>query len=403
MTAIANYQPFQDPQGGPNFYQFDQDALYEIHFDSNGDAKEDLTFQFRFTNALKGTALSIGGQSVPIPLIQSGGVSAQDTSKLNVNETFTVDVVRNDRRSGTRVGKLTNVSGGSSTFTKPVDNIGDKTFGSATGYETYANQYIYNVAIPGCTDQGKLFVGQRKEPFFIAVGKIFDVVNLNPVGPETDPASGNRNDLEGKTSDAGSWNYRSAVSIRRHLTTRWSAPDDRKRSPGTPSQQGTVGHEQRRQERRCMDAGLTARHAAGQRGGYRHSRQGPVQCGQADRRLGASQVRAVPDAAGDYRRTVRAAAPAPTKFPRTDLVAAFLTGIQGVNQPKNVIASEMMRLNTAIAPTAQASRCRWAYSLVTMPASRMVGARATTSWTLRCEWRWVRFATRPSSRQILTR
>jgi hypothetical protein len=49
---------------------------------------------------------------------------------------------------------------------------------------------------------------------------------------------------------------------------------------------------------------------------------------------------------------------APTNFPRTDLVAAFLTGVQGLNQPANVVASEMLRLNTAIAPVPAASQNR---------------------------------------------
>src|SRR3954471_19361809 len=53
VTMIANYQPFQDPQGGPNFFQFDANALYEIHVDNNGDGKEDITFQLRFKNTSK--------------------------------------------------------------------------------------------------------------------------------------------------------------------------------------------------------------------------------------------------------------------------------------------------------------------------------------------------------------
>jgi hypothetical protein len=67
VTMIANFIPFQDPQGGPNFYQFDQNALYEIHIDNNGDAKEDITFQIRFKNTSKRTALNIGGKQVLIP------------------------------------------------------------------------------------------------------------------------------------------------------------------------------------------------------------------------------------------------------------------------------------------------------------------------------------------------
>ena len=47
VTIIANYQPLQDPYAGPNFFTMDPDAIYEIHVDSDGDAKEDLTYQFK--------------------------------------------------------------------------------------------------------------------------------------------------------------------------------------------------------------------------------------------------------------------------------------------------------------------------------------------------------------------
>ena len=72
VTLIANYIPFQDPQGGPNSYQFDQNGLYEIHVDNVGDGKEHLTFQFRFKNTSKKLALTVGGKDVLIPLINSG-------------------------------------------------------------------------------------------------------------------------------------------------------------------------------------------------------------------------------------------------------------------------------------------------------------------------------------------
>ena len=194
VTLIANYIPFQDPQGGPNFYQFDQNALYEIHVDNVGDAKEHLTFQFRFKNTSKKLTVKAGGKDVLIPLINSGTLSEVNDPKLNVRETYTVDLVRGDRRSGAR-SSVTNSGDGGAEFDKPVDNIGDKTFCGATCYETYANKHIYSVAIPGCAAPGRMFVGQRKEPFYIAVGKIFDLFNLNPLGAEVD---GNKNDLEGK-------------------------------------------------------------------------------------------------------------------------------------------------------------------------------------------------------------
>ncbi len=49
VTMIANYIPLEGPAGGPNFYEFGDDVLYEIHIDNNGDALPDVTYQFRFT------------------------------------------------------------------------------------------------------------------------------------------------------------------------------------------------------------------------------------------------------------------------------------------------------------------------------------------------------------------
>src|ERR1700761_2436374 len=69
VTFIANYQPFQVPGGGPNYYTMDPDAIYEIHIDNDGDAKEDITFQFKFNNLLRngtGVTLNVGGKTLPI-------------------------------------------------------------------------------------------------------------------------------------------------------------------------------------------------------------------------------------------------------------------------------------------------------------------------------------------------
>ena len=100
VTLIANYLPLQDPYGGPNYFPLDPNALYEIHLDNNGDAKEDITFQFRFQNVLKAIALPINGVMVPIPLIQAGIVSTPNSPNLNLNEKFTLNIVRGDRRTG---------------------------------------------------------------------------------------------------------------------------------------------------------------------------------------------------------------------------------------------------------------------------------------------------------------
>ena len=62
VTLLANYIPLQQPYGGPNYFAMDPSALYEIHIDNDGDAKENLTFQFRFNQP--------AGQRQPRPQAQ---------------------------------------------------------------------------------------------------------------------------------------------------------------------------------------------------------------------------------------------------------------------------------------------------------------------------------------------
>ena len=346
VTLLANYQPFQDPQGGPNFYMFDPNALYEIHIDNNGDAVEDMSFQFRFTNTSKATPLTIGGKSVKIPLINSNTITGVNPATLNVRETFTVDLVRGTRRGGTRTS-LTNAAGGAAIFDKPVDNIGDKTFGSATGYATYANQHIYNVNIPNC-GVGKVFVGQRKEPFYIAVGKTFDLFNLNPLGAEV---AGNNNDLEAKNV--------STLALEVPITCLTN---------GTEKVIGAYTTASLRQGRVLNGAPGTGLGKVTRGGGAwtQVSRVGmplvnEVIIGLDDKdKFNASKPKDDGANFADYVtnpvlpaliQTLFPNAPAPTNFPRTDLVTVFLKGLPTVNQPANVVASEMLRLNTLIAPT----------------------------------------------------
>ena len=192
VTILANYNPLHDVYGGPNYFALNPNALYEIHIDNNGDAVEDLTFQFRFTNTFLGltatgapvnTANPPSGANLPIPLINLPPSNAT-TPTLNRTETYTVDLIRGPRRATqpSAATKLTNASGGGTTFTKPLDNIGNKSIPNYTGYIA---PYIYTVNIPGCATSGRVFVGQRKEGFAVNLGEIFDLINLNPLGART--------------------------------------------------------------------------------------------------------------------------------------------------------------------------------------------------------------------------
>ena len=172
VTFVANYLPLQDPYGGPNYFTLDPRARYEIKIDNDGDAREDLTFRFRFSNDRRNIALPIGPagnqKTVAVPVINVGPISATDTSALNVIESYTLDVVR-----GYDSRRVRNAATGESRFLKPVDNIGNK---SMPDYEAYAAAHLYDIRVPGCGD-GRLFVGQRKDPFVVNLGETFDLVN----------------------------------------------------------------------------------------------------------------------------------------------------------------------------------------------------------------------------------
>ena len=63
-TLIANFQPFQDPFGGPNYFLMDENAVYSINIDNNGDAVADITYEFRFFNQFKNITVPVNG--VPV-------------------------------------------------------------------------------------------------------------------------------------------------------------------------------------------------------------------------------------------------------------------------------------------------------------------------------------------------
>jgi len=357
VTLIANYVPLQDAYGGPNYFKMDPNALYEIHVDNNGDAKEDITFQFRFKNTSKGQTLSIGGTNVAIPLTQFGSVSDAAGANLNVTESYTVDIVRGDRRTGTR-GSLTNASGGSATFAKPSDNIGTKTI---PNYAAYASQFVHNVTIPGCSTAGKLFVGQRKDPFAVNLGAIFDLVNVPSAAFLLD--SNNKDAADDKLA------FKNVTTLALEVPTSCllSSPNETVIGGWTSAslRQGSL----------LSAAPKNGYQTASISGGAwtQVSRLGmplvnEVVIGLNDKdRFNASK----PKDDGQFATYVTnptlpklleiaLAAPgiSPTNFPRTDLVTTFLTGIKGVNQPTSVTASEMLRMNTAIAATPYAQQNR---------------------------------------------
>jgi hypothetical protein len=176
VTIVADYDPLQDSFGGPNYFELDPDAVYDINIDNVGDARPHIVFRFKFTNTLQNLTVPVGGRNIAVPLVNIGQITAGTSNPgLNVVETYTASVIRNGKSMA-----ITDVSNGSTTFTKPLDNVGMK---SLPDYVAYANQFISDIKLPGCSATGRMFVGQRKDPFVVNLGDTFDLVNYNnPVG-----------------------------------------------------------------------------------------------------------------------------------------------------------------------------------------------------------------------------
>jgi len=366
VTVIANYLPLQDPYGGPNYFALDDEALYEILIDNDGDAREDLTFQFRFSNSLAnagdGLALPIGDATVAVPLKNIGPVSATDRSLLNFREGYTLRLVRGNRRQG-QMAWITRAGGSDRFFGKPYDFVGTKTFGSVEGYEAYARSFVHDIAIPGCDTPGRVFVGQRDEPFAVNLGRIFDLVNLVPVDGSEFPGGITQDPANDIIAD------KNITSLALELPTACLVGEGN----------GVIGGWTTASVRRSRIANAPVR-AAGP-----ETVSGPwVQVSRLSNPLVNEVVIGLPDKdafnASQPRRdaqfatyvtnptlpalidvlfrdavnaTLGTSIPnlAPSNLPRLDLVTAFLTGFEGVNQQSTVRPAEMVRLNTAIAPT----------------------------------------------------
>ncbi len=371
VTLLADYIPLEDPYGGPNYFALDSTALYEIHVDNDGDAKEDLTFQFRFTNRLgndnKGVKLGIGGSQVAVPLKNVGPVSASDSSLLNFNESYTLTLVRNDRRTG-EASPVMKLGDGSSTFGKPYDFVGVKTFGSSQGYADYAKQFMYDVSLPGCDKPARVFAGQRKEPFAVNLGRVFDLVNLVPVDGTAFPGGIMQNVANNELADKNV----TTLALEVHSSclkgsgngvigawTTASLKQARILNPHPTFSKPEVSGGPWTQVSR-LSAPLVNELVIGLPDKDRFNASKPKDDAQFAAYVTNPTLPALLDVL--FRSAVNSTLGtsftniAPSNLPRNDLVAAFLTGFAGVNQQAKVTPSEMMRLNMGIAATPAAQQ-----------------------------------------------
>jgi len=169
VTLIANFVPLQGPDGGPNFFAFGNDVLYEIHVYNNNsftqtlDNANKVTYQFRFTESYAhpdSFLYNTGTVSVVSP---DGSVGADTYGNLNRREVYSVHKVVN---GGTPLLLGDNIP-------VPPCNVG---IHSTPNYTQYVKP-----AIRSLSGGGTVFAGQRAEGFFADLGAVFDLADLRPL------------------------------------------------------------------------------------------------------------------------------------------------------------------------------------------------------------------------------
>ncbi|MFI5034740.1 MAG: DUF4331 domain-containing protein [Acidimicrobiales bacterium] len=153
VTIIANYIPLEGPAAGPNFYEFGDDVLYEIHIDNDGDGEADITYQFAFTTK----------NTIPTTFLYNvGPIESIPSPNWNRQQTYSVTRVQHGRPR-----ELAD-----NLFCPPC-NIGPL---STPDYATLAGHAIYPLS-----NGGRVFAGQRAEAFFVDLGAVFDLGDLRPI------------------------------------------------------------------------------------------------------------------------------------------------------------------------------------------------------------------------------
>ena len=317
-TLIANFQPFQDPSGGPNFYPWEDNARYEIKVDSNGDAKPDTTFRWTFKTQDQ--------RGLKTFLYNNGPVTSLDDENLLFRQTYTLERID---------------AGGDATTLASNAPVAPSHVGDAS-IPDYAQ--LRRQAISDVRGGGKAFAGQADDPFFLDI-RVFDLLyggDLSETGVDSlDGKNVNTLAVQVPTSSLtrkgdpviGVW----STTSRRSMNT--INPDGTRKASGDFVQVSRLGNPLVNEV--VIPTGLKDAFNS-----LTPDKDATVQ--PAVDRVNDPEVPKLIEKIYGI--------PAP-KAPREDLFAVFLTGVEGLNKPQGKVQpAELLRLNTSIKPASSPSR-----------------------------------------------
>ncbi|MFF4313732.1 DUF4331 domain-containing protein [Streptomyces sp. NPDC001507] len=307
-TIVSDYIPFEEPAGGPNFYQFADDAQYDIHVDNNGDAKDDLIFRYTFKTKIKNKQTF---------LYNTGVVDSLNDPDLNVTQSYNLDLIK------LRNGRQQHTTRLASNVPAAPSDVGKA---SMPDYAELRSQAIYKTVGDGAT-----FAGQADDPFFADL-RVFDLLyggNLSEVGNDTLKGY-NVNTIALQVPNSLIRQSASRPTVGIYATTQ------RRNAQGYYSQVSRLGNP------------LVNEVVNPQKDKDKFNASEPKDDAQFLKNVTNPELPKLIQAIYNIK--------APSE-PRNDLVSVFLTGVKGLNtlQPQ-ATPSEMLRLNTSIKPTAKPKR-----------------------------------------------
>lgn len=306
-TVIANFIPFEEPAGGPNFYQFGDDAQYDIHIDNNGDAQGDLLLRYTFRTQTKNKKSF---------LYNTGVVSNLTDPDLNITQTYDIDLIKLKKQ---RVVSKTRLADDIPVAPSDVGKA------SMPDYGKLRDQAIYKLS-----NGGQTFAGQADDPFFADL-RVFDLLyggNLSEVGRDTLKGYNvNSIALQLPTEMLTESKHQPVIGV-------WSTVA-RKNARGYYEQVSRLGNP------------LVNEVVNPLKDKDKFNASSPWEDGQFLKNVTNPELPKLIEAIYKIK--------APSE-PRNDLVDVFLKGVKGLNQPPYVRPAEELRLNTSIKPTAYPKR-----------------------------------------------
>ncbi len=330
VTLIASFFPFEEPAGGPNFYSFSPNALYDIRIDNNGDAVGDVTYRFKFTNHYRNTDTF---------LYNTGPVNNLTDSTLNFYQTY--DLIR---ITSSKTQTLVNDA-----VVLP-SRVGDASMPDYGSLESQAT-----IGFDKATS--KAFAGQSDDPFFLDL-RVFDLLyggNLSETGddtlagfnvqtlaiqvPKTSIAIGGN---PGSNPIVGIWSTVLRQTTRVQTGSSCGTACSTAATAGTQTYSGSYVVISR------LGMPLVNEVVIPLKDKDNWNASVPSKDAQFLEYVNDPELPHLMNAVYGFQ--VPDSQPNTPGIQRDDLISVFLTGLAGLNQPANVTPSEELRLNMSIAP-----------------------------------------------------